>query len=421
MGSGHKKKRKRFKYSCDSSDEKRNELPSGSSKRRRREKFNSKKRSREEEEKYFTAEEDLSLPFLTAKDHFSSESQECAEKEKTSRRGIKKSRIEKSEAPAGVRGTEPGSSSATTSFSVESFIFHKIIGQGSFGNVLLASDVACGQKRAVKIVGKETAMETSEEGVPIEEKVLQIARGSSFLLHAQGSFQTADFIFYVMEYMGGGNLEELLAGNAPFNIHTTRFIAAEIVCGLKFLHENGVIHRDLKPANIMLDCEGHIKLSDFGLAATNVFGEDTTSEMVGTLRYMAPEVIRQQCYTSAVDWFAFAIICFEMASGNYPFYTGKGKAKLVHSLLNEEPSYPEDLNPDLFDLLLSLFYKNAYYRTAFGSSKIKDHQFFSPIDWVNLEGRKICPPFLMEPEPELDCRETIAVDELLLWMQKRNY
>ncbi|XP_040278393.1 protein kinase C delta type-like [Bufo bufo] len=122
-----------------------------------------------------------------------------------------------------------------------------------------------------------------------------------------------------MEFLSGGDLSVLMRANALFTIPVTRFMAAEIICGLQFLHTRGIIHRDIKPANILMNSAGHLKIADFGLAVMNIFGDKKISEYAGTLRYMAPEILLRKPYNTAVDWFSAGVMIYEMATGKYPF------------------------------------------------------------------------------------------------------
>ncbi|CAH2319526.1 kinase C delta type isoform X3 [Pelobates cultripes] len=127
-----------------------------------------------------------------------------------------------------------------------------------------------------------------------------------------------DHLFFLMPYVNGGDLEEFMNKNERLDIETARFFAAELVCGLQYLHKNGIIHRDLKPENVLLDSTGHLKIADFGLALENVLGNKTCTGYAGTLGYIAPEMLDGKRYNAAVDWWALGVILYQMLLSKRP-------------------------------------------------------------------------------------------------------
>ncbi|CAJ0936720.1 unnamed protein product [Ranitomeya imitator] len=123
----------------------------------------------------------------------------------------------------------------------------------------------------------------------VERRVLQLASGSPFLVHADFGFQTKMNIFLGMQYMSCGDFYQLLHMKGPLDITNARFYAAELVCGIQFLHSEGVIHRDLKPENILVAETGHIKITNYGLALENMHAEQTATGFAGTEGYMTPD------------------------------------------------------------------------------------------------------------------------------------
>ncbi|CAJ0943961.1 unnamed protein product [Ranitomeya imitator] len=208
------------------------------------------------------------------------------------------------------------------SLSVESFTYHK---------VLLASEKVSGHQLAIKILQKRRLLKERRTTEANKEKLLlQIAEQSPFLCASYATFQTSDYLFYVMDYMAGGDLHHLIKNKAPFDIETTR---------------------DLKPLNIFIDSGSHVRIGDFGLAKINLLEDQKVSGYAGTRRYMAPEVFRREKFDRAVDWFSLGIILYQMSSGNYPFYNGKDRMNLKMSILWDEPIYPQDLNPKIKDMI----------------------------------------------------------------------
>ncbi|KAM8977210.1 protein kinase C delta type-like [Pelodytes ibericus] len=171
-----------------------------------------------------------------------------------------------------------------------------------------------------------------------------------------------------------------------------RFYAAEIVCGLQFLHDHGIVHRDLKPENIVLDSKGHVRIIDFGLAEEGMFDGGTTSVMAGTLRYMAPEILLKKPYSSAVDWWSFGIILFQLSTGRYPFFNGYRVQEVFKSITKDRPKFPKCIRGDVKHILKKLLRKDPDHRLGV-QGNIRGHPLFQDINWVELEDGKLEPPF----------------------------
>lgn len=100
----------------------------------------------------------------------------------------------------------------------------------------------------------------------------------------------------------------------------TRFYAAQIFLALQYLHSKNIIYRDLKPENVLIDGDGYVKITDFGLSKTNVSTDDGAESFCGTPEYLAPEVLLRKGYGKSVDWWSFGSIIYEMLTGTPPFY-----------------------------------------------------------------------------------------------------
>ncbi|KAM4046111.1 protein kinase C delta type-like [Anomaloglossus baeobatrachus] len=281
---------------------------------------------------------------------------------------------------------------------VESFTFHKILGEGSYGKVMLATHQACQKQLAVKMVKKRLLVKDSRDDVLIERQVLEMIRKSPFISRAFATFQSQDYVFYAMEYLSGGDLRGFMTTYAPIPIPAIRFIAAELICGLQFLHSRGIIHRDIKSDNILLDNNGHLKIADFGLAVMNIFGNAKTTGWAGTLKYMAPEILLEKPYNTAVDWFSAGVVIYEMATGRYPFSEDEIEENIEMALINDDPAFPKELDPQVKAVIKGLLDKSPKSRQKFVDN-IKDHPFFTEINWTEIEGGKASPPFHLPPPP----------------------
>ncbi|XP_073402298.1 protein kinase C delta type-like isoform X2 [Dendrobates tinctorius] len=211
--------------------------------------------------------------------------------------------------------------------------------------------------------------------------------------------QYLDYVLYVLEYLSRGTLRGFMATSAPFPIPAIRFIAAEIICGLQFLHSRGIIHRDIKPENILLYSIGHLKIADFGLAVMNMFGDSKTSGWVGSLLYMAPEILQGKPYDTAVDWFSTGVVIYEMATARYPFYISEFDDTTIEAWINDDPAaFPKGLDPQAKSIIEVLLSKSPESRQV-AVDNIRAHPFFMEINWTDIEGSRARPPFQLPPPP----------------------
>ena len=180
---------------------------------------------------------------------------------------------------------------------LDHFNFLAVLGKGNFGKVMLAETKASKKLYAIKVLKKEFIIENDEvESTRSEKRVFLIANKERhpFLLNLHACFQTETRVYFVMEYISGGDLM-LHIQRGQFGTKRAQFYAAEVCLALKYFHENGVIYRDLKLDNILLTMDGHIKIADYGLCKEEMWYQSTTSTFCGTPEFMAPEVCSFAC------------------------------------------------------------------------------------------------------------------------------
>ncbi|XP_076844684.1 protein kinase C delta type-like [Brachyhypopomus gauderio] len=296
----------------------------------------------------------------------------------------------------------PSRISHQTRITAKHFTFHKVLGKGSYGKVFLA-ELKCSEAWfAIKAMKKDVVLEKDHvESTMVEKRVLALAWGNPFLTHLYSSFQTKEYLYFVMEYLNGGDLMFHVEQTEHFDLYRTTFYAAEIVCGLQFLHGKGVIHRDLKLDNVMLDGEGHIKIVDFGLCKENVSGDNLATSCCGTPDYVAPEILRHKPYSFSVDWWSFGVVVYAMLTGELPF-NGDNKRELYRSILKDTPVFPDLITVDTRDLLEQLLERNPFRRLG-AVGDIRGQAFFETIDWSALERREIEPPYKPKVTSPNDC------------------
>uniref|UniRef100_A0A8C7D5C7 Protein kinase C n=1 Tax=Oncorhynchus kisutch TaxID=8019 RepID=A0A8C7D5C7_ONCKI len=280
----------------------------------------------------------------------------------------------------------------------------RVIGRGSYAKVLLVRLKKNEQIYAMKVVKKELVHDDEDiDWVQTEKHVFEQASTNPFLVGLHSCFQTESRLFLVIEYVNGGDLMFHMQRQRKLPEEHARFYAAEICIALNFLHEKGIIYRDLKLDNVLLDHEGHIKLTDYGMCKEGIRPGDTTSTFCGTPNYIGPEILRGEDYGFSVDWWALGVLMFEMMAGRSPFDIitdnpdMNTEEYLFQVILEKTIRIPRSLSVKAASVLKGFLNKDPKERLGCqvqtGFADIKSHTFFRSIDWDQLEKKQMAPPF----------------------------
>uniref|UniRef100_A0A4W6FJF8 Protein kinase C n=1 Tax=Lates calcarifer TaxID=8187 RepID=A0A4W6FJF8_LATCA len=286
----------------------------------------------------------------------------------------------------------------TPRLGISDFTFLQVLGKGSFGKVMLAKLNGKDRVFAVKVLKKDIILQDDDvECTMTEKRVLSLARCHPYLTQLYCCFQTPDRLFFVMEFVNGGDLMFHIQKSRKFEEPRARFYTAEITSALMFLHSKGIIYRDLKLDNVLLDKDGHCKLADFGMCKEGIFEGSATGTFCGTPDYIAPEILQEMLYGPSVDWWALGVLLYEMLSGHAPF-EAENEDDLFESILNEEIVYASWLSTEAVNILKAFLTKNPARRLGCvasegGEGAVTSHKFFADIDWEKLNRREIEPPF----------------------------
>ena len=281
----------------------------------------------------------------------------------------------------------------------EDFDVVRLLGKGSFGKVELVRRKKTGILYASKSIPKPT---TDSRSFKLSEiKVLQ-KLDHPFIVSLNFAYLTPTSLCLVLCYLPGGELFQHIRREGHFSEERAAFYAAEIALALDFLHANKIIYRDLKPENCVLDGDGHVVLTDFGLAKITKTNDSALSTFCGTHEYLAPELLQGFGSTKAADWWSWGILLFEMTTGSVPFFT-ENNAQLYNMILQDEVTYPACLSSEAISVMSISLKKDPAVRVQ-NSSAISKHPFFS-LDWDLLAKRGIEPPYKPEEDhgkPSLD-------------------
>ena len=282
----------------------------------------------------------------------------------------------------------------------------KLLGRGSFGQVILARLKINNKLYAMKILDKTQLKLRHQEVHTKTERDLMVKINCPFLVNIKSAFQDEKYLFIVSDFMQGGDMYYHMHEARKFDFELTQFYISEIVLALDYLHKNNMVYRDLKPENILLDSKGHIKITDFGLSKILNSSKDKAFTICGTPQYLAPEVFINQGYDKNVDWWSLGCLIYEMLTGRLPFSIKRGN-RINLDIYKQKLKFPRYLNEDAIDLISKLLVFEPKKRLGYGkdgTENIKNHPFFEEINWDDIWNKKIVPPFKPELEDELDLK-----------------
>jgi protein-serine/threonine kinase len=278
---------------------------------------------------------------------------------------------------------------------LDDFILVRVIGKGSYGKVMLVRHKNDGTVYAMKMLRKDNVVKRNQvEHTKTERHVLETV-SHPFIVNLVYAFQTPKKLYFVLEYCQGGELFFHLSRAGRFSEQRCRFYSSEILLAIEYLHKLAIIYRDLKPENVLLDGDGHVKLTDFGLSKEGIMDNFSAKSMCGTPEYLAPEIIEKKGHGKAVDWYSLGALMYEMLTGLPPFYT-RDREKLFERIRRGELQYPQYIGPTVKSLLQGLLQRDPSRRLGGGnmdSDEVKAHPFLLGIDWNAVHQRRVQPPF----------------------------
>ncbi|MBN3320602.1 GRK6 kinase, partial [Atractosteus spatula] len=294
---------------------------------------------------------------------------------------------------------------------------YRVLGKGGFGEVCACQVRATGKMYACKKLEKKRIKKRKGESMALNEKQILEKVNSRFVVSLAYAYETKDALCLVLTLMNGGDLKFHIyhMGDAGFDENRAVFYAAEICCGLQDLHRERIVYRDLKPENILLDDHGHIRISDLGLAV-HVPEDQTIKGRVGTVGYMAPEVVKNERYTFSPDWWALGCLLYEMIEGQSPFQQRKKKIKReeVERLVKEvEEEYSSKFSEEAKSLCRVLLVKDPSERLGCrggGASEVKAHPLFRSINFKRLEAGMLEAPFIPDPQA-IYCKDVLDIEQ----------
>ena len=276
------------------------------------------------------------------------------------------------------------------SISMNDFELLTVLGLGSFGRVMKVRQRKTGKAFAMKILDKAQIIANKMITHTQAEKSILAEITHPFICRLHYAFQTRKHLVLVLDFLCGGELFFHLQRCRRFPESRARFYAGEIGLALEYIHSKAIIYRDLKPENLVLDRDGHVVLTDFGLAKKEV--KDMTHTFCGTPEYMAPELIQKKGHTFAVDWWSLGVFLYEMVGGLPPFYS-QNVSEMYDLILHKPLGFPPHFSAELKSLLSRLLERDPARRMQTGE-EFRHHPYFRDLDFGKLERREIRPEFV---------------------------
>ena len=286
------------------------------------------------------------------------------------------------------------------------FDFLYVIGRGGFGKVWKVLLKGTSRNYALKEMSKmKIILKRSEKSIQSERELLSNLY-HPFIVNMISAFQDFNNLYLVMDLFKGGDLRYHIFLNKKFNERQSKFFISNIILGLEYIHKNKIIHRDIKPENLVLDQNGYLAITDFGIAKK--VEKSSLPDASGTPGYMAPEVLFSQIHTFSVDFYAVGVIAFELMKGFRP-YQGRDRKEIKEAILAKEVGIgPKTLKYEGWsfeggDFINRMIKRKVRKRLGFyGINEIKNHAWFKDINWNELLLKKLKSPYIPKDGDNFD-------------------
>lgn len=285
------------------------------------------------------------------------------------------------------------------------FEFIRLIGEGATCRVMEVQRKKTGKRYAVKVMEKERILGNHKkiEQALTERKVLVEVR-HPFIVQLHWTFQTRSSLYFVLEYCSGGELFYHLSKRGRFNEETAKFYFCEILLGLEYLHARNILYRDLKLENVLLDEQGHVRLTDFGVSKVS---EDNSSDprfnsMVGTREYFPPEMIMREGYGKPYDFYCLGCVLYIMLTGSLPYFQGNLSEMFKKRVNGSVLQFPRGIPTAAMEMCARLLDRFPQSRIGSngGAEEVRMHPWLNDIDWELIYSREVKPPIDPNANPD---------------------
>ncbi|KIY68452.1 kinase-like protein [Cylindrobasidium torrendii FP15055 ss-10] len=312
------------------------------------------------------------------------------------------------------RSQTPKVKATRSMVAIEDFDWVRDLGAGGTAKVYLCRKKDSKQHYALKAIQKNTIRSSaSRKRILNEQRLLEhLAVGNPFVIKLRESFHNETHLFLALDYHSGGDLlSAWTALGGSLDAKVVKFWTMEMVAGLSSIHKCGIVHRDMKPENVLIDCDGHIVITDFGMAKqlqertsdTEQSTYETTNSYCGTELYMSPEIIQGLQYSFSSDWWSLGIMMHEMLLADLPFCKEEERNscmdRVLDRIVHEDLQFPQppEISTKEEDLVRELLNKDHEARIS--EDGIKGHRYFAGIKWKRVDLKGYTPPYIPDMDP----------------------
>ena len=296
-----------------------------------------------------------------------------------------------------------GSTGKSSKIGASDFEFMRLLGEGATCKVFQVRRKKTGKMYAVKVMDKDRILGNHRkvEQALTERQVLVEVR-HPFIVQLHWTFQTRSHLYFVLEFCPGGELFFHLAKRGRFDENTARFYFCEVLLGLEYLHARNILYRDLKLENILLDDDGHVRLTDFGVSKLSKASTDKFTSVVGTREYFSPEVIKREGYGKPYDFYCLGCVLYIKLTGSLPYFQGNWTEMYQQRVSGGILQFPRGVPTLAMEMCARLLDRDPMIRLGsnVGAEEIRQHPWVAEIDWEKIYSRQITPPIDPKVNPD---------------------
>jgi len=287
-----------------------------------------------------------------------------------------------------------------------SFSLLEKVGSGAFGAIFKVALKSTSEIYAMKAISKRFLFKTKQLKYAKAECQILKQMNHPFIVKMHFAFQTPKYVYFILDFCTGGDLSMHISNKQIFKEEEARIYICELILAIEYLHSLNIVYRDLKPDNILIGEDGHIKLSDFGLAK-QMLGQPLS--FAGTPQYLSPEMLTQKGGGKEIDVYGIGTILYELLSGLPPHYN-EDTGTMFANIRFAKAKIPKYISARARSVLKELLEKNPLERITI--PELKKHPFFEGIKWEDVMAKKLAPPLDIKQFNLMS--KTFAPDELAL-------